>query len=727
MNQARLDQLVSELGTGKEEDDLEVRIRTSAALAVEHPTWSFYAAKLLLKDLATKVAPSFSAAMAGLGIVRASFKAFVARHAERLDAMVRPERDFLLTYFGARTLMRGYLLREGGEIRETPQYMWLRVACEIHQEDLVRVEETYALMSQLKATHATPTLFNAGTKHPQLSSCFLVAMVDDSIDGIYATLAKCAAISKHAGGIGLHVSNVRAQGTPIAGTGGVSNGIVPMLRVFNETARYVDQGGGKRKGSFAVYLEPWHADIEAFLLLKKNFGAEEARARDLFYALWVSDLFMQRVEQNGTWTLFCPTDAPKLLTTHSEEHAEWYQRYEKEGKGRKTLQARALWNTIVTEIIETGGPFLMFKDACNRYSNQRHLGVIRSSNLCTEIIQYSSPEETAVCNLASIALNRFAQPDRPYDLEGLMKVVAIMVRNLNQVIDLNDYPVPCAKRSNLRHRPIGLGVQGLADVYHIMRLAFDSSAAEELNRLIFEAMYFAALSESCTLAQEYFYLNIPYIDGTTKKTRGAHASFEGSPLSQGLFSFDLWGTEPSQNHDWEGLRRRIMTYGVRNSLVLAVMPTASTSQILGNNECVEPYTSNLYVRRTLAGEFPVVNPHLVKELEALGLWHDATRTAILKRRGSVQGVRTIPKEIQQRYKTAWEMKQKHILDQAAGRGPFIDQGQSLNVFMGGVTPQAVTSAAFYAFKKGLKKFSYYVRTQPAANAIQFTVCETCSA
>ena len=636
----------------------------------------------------------------------------IQENAERLDSAIDYTRDFVFDYFGYKTLERSYLLRMDDRIVERPQQLIMRVCVGIHKEDIDSVIKSYDLMSQKYFTHATPTLFNAGTPRPQCSSCFLLTMKGDSIDGIYDTLKECACISKYAGGIGLSIHNIRATDSYIRGTNGSSNGIVPMLRVFNDTARYVDQGGGKRKGSFAIYLEPWHADVYAFIDLKKNHGKEEARARDLFYALWVPDLFMKRVESGGNWSLFCPNEAPGLADCHSAEFETLYERYEAEGRQRETFPAQQLWFAIIESQVETGTPYMLYKDACNSKSNQKNLGTIRSSNLCTEIMEFTSPDETAVCNLASIALPMFVKKDEAgapyYDHQHLYEISKVVTRNLNRVIDRNFYPIPEAENSNMRHRPIGIGVQGLADALILMRFPFESPEAATLNRDIFETIYFAAAEAS-----------------NEEATRDGHyESFPGSPASQGIFQFDMWNVAPSDRWDWETLRAKIVDKGLRNSLLLAPMPTASTSQILGNNECFEPYTSNIYTRRVLAGEFTIINKHLLRDLVRLGLWTPDTRNQIIADRGSVQQVASIPDDIKKLYKTVWEISQKIVLNMAADRGAFIDQSQSLNLHMAACTTGKLTSMHFYAWKKGLKTGMYYLRTRPAADAIQFTVDQT---
>jgi ribonucleoside-diphosphate reductase alpha chain len=591
-----------------------------------------------------------------------------------------------------------------GLVAERPQHMFMRVSIGIHKEDIDAAIETYNLMSERWFIHATPTLFNAGTPKPQMSSCFLLTMKDDSIDGIYDTLKQCAKISQSAGGIGLSIHTIRATGSYIKGTNGTSNGIVPMLRVFNDTARYVDQGGGKRKGSFAIYLEPWHADIIDFLNLKKNHGKEELRARDLFFALWVPDLFMKRVEENGDWSLFCPNEAPGLADCYGEEFESLYKKYEREGRQRKTIKAQELWMAIVESQIETGTPYMLYKDACNSKSNQKNLGTIRSSNLCTEIIEYTAPDEVAVCNLASVALPRYVK-DGSFDFNRLFDVVYVMTKNLNKIIDNNYYPVEEARKSNMRHRPIGLGVQGLADVFSMLRVPFDSEEAAQLNRDIFETIYYAALTSSKDLA----------------KKDGAYETFAGSPASQGILQYDMWGVTPGNRWEWDVLKEEIKTYGLRNSLLVAPMPTASTSQILGNNECFEPYTSNIYSRRTLSGEFTIVNKHLLKDLVRLGLWNQQMKDKIIAANGSIQNIPEIPEDIKALYKTVWEIKQKVIIDMAADRGAYIDQSQSLNLFMAQPNTTKISSMHFYAWKKGLKTGMYYLRTQAAAQAVQFSL------
>lgn len=634
----------------------------------------------------------------------------IANNTEALEAAIKYERDFNYTYFGFKTLERSYLFRVDGKIVERPQHMLMRVAVGLHKDNIPAVIETYDLLSQQLFTHATPTLFNAGTPRPQLSSCFLLTMKEDSIEGIYDTLKQCALISKSAGGIGLAAHRIRASNSYIRGTNGTSNGLIPMLRVYNDTARYVDQGGGKRKGAFAIYLEPWHADIFDFLDLKKNHGKEENRARDLFYGLWIPDLFMKRVETGGDWSLFCPNEAPGLFDSWGKEFEEKYERYEQEGRARRVVKAQELWFAILESQIETGTPYMLYKDACNGKSNQQHLGTIQSSNLCTEVVQYTSPDEVAVCNLASLALPKFIT-NGEFDHKKLHAVVKVVTKNLNKVIDINYYPVPEARNSNMRHRPIGIGVQGLADVFMIMRHPWESDEARELNRAIFETIYYAALVASNELAQ----------------VEGTYQTYEGSPASKGKLQPDLWGVVPSDRWDWATLRANIAQHGLRNSLLVAPMPTASTSQILGNNECFEPYTTNIYTRRILAGDFTVVNEHLLRELQQRGLWSPALKNKLVSHNGSVQRIEEIPDDIKKLYKTVWELPQRVIIDMAADRSAYIDQSQSLNVYMGEPSFAKLTSMHFYAWRKGLKTGMYYLRTRPAANAIQFTVDQEAAA
>ncbi len=690
---------------------------TAASLTTKHPDYALLASRIAVSNLHKNTVKSFSDTMRALynctdkttgrrmPLIAEDVMKVIEDNAELLDSSVIYDRDFGFDYFGFKTLEKSYLLKLDGRIVERPQHMYMRVAVGIHKEDIHEAIKTYDMMSERWATHATPTLFNAGTPKAQMSSCFLLTMKDDSIDGIYDTLKQTAKISQSAGGIGLAIHNVRATGSYIGGTNGTSNGLVPMLRVFNDTARYVDQGGGKRKGAFAVYLEPWHADVFEFLDLRKNHGKEEMRARDLFYALWVPDLFMKRVEEGGNWSLFCPNEAPGLSDCHSGEFVKLYEQYEQEGRARKTIPAQELWFAIIEAQTETGNPYLLYKDAANAKSNQQNLGTIKSSNLCTEIIEYTSADEVAVCNLASIALPRFVT-DNSFDFENLYDVTYQLTLNLNKIIDSNYYPVIEAENSNMRHRPIGLGVQGLADAFILLRLPFESEGARQLNKDIFETIYFAAMTASKDLA----------------KKDGHYQSFPGSPLSQGRFQFDLWNTQPGNaRHDWDSLRREVIEHGARNSLLLAPMPTASTSQVFGNNECFEPYTSNIYTRRVLSGEFIIVNKHLLKDLVQLGLWNNSMKNAIIAANGSIQGIDAIPAELKELYKTVWEIKQRSLIDMAADRGAFICQSQSLNLFVDNPTTSKLTSMHFYAWKKGLKTGMYYLRTQAATQAVQFTV------
>ncbi|OQP47254.1 ribonucleoside-diphosphate reductase subunit alpha [Niastella yeongjuensis] len=689
---------------------------TAASLTTKHPDYALLASRIAVSNLHKNTEKSFSGTMRRLydytdsatgrkmPLLADDIMEIIEANAELLDSSIIYDRDFGFDYFGFKTLEKSYLLRVDGVIVERPQHMYMRVSIGIHKEDIESAIKTYNLMSERWFTHATPTLFNGGTPKPQMSSCFLLTMKDDSIDGIYDTLKQTAKISQSAGGIGLSIHNVRATGSYIGGTNGTSNGIIPMLRVFNDTARYVDQGGGKRKGAFAIYLEPWHADIVEFLDLRKNHGKEEMRARDLFYALWINDLFMKRVESNGDWSLFCPNEAPGLGDTFGDEFEALYHRYEAEGRQRKVIKAQDLWFAILEAQIETGTPYMLYKDAANRKSNQQNLGTIKSSNLCTEILEFTSADEVAVCNLASLALPRFVNEGK-FDFDKLYDVTYQAARNLNRIIDNNYYPIEEAKRSNLRHRPIGLGVQGLADVFILMRLPFESDLAKVLNKNIFETIYFAAMTASKDMAIEH----------------GAYETFAGSPLSKGQFQFDLWNVQPSNRHDWNALRAEVMKHGVRNSLLVAPMPTASTSQILGNNECFEPYTSNIYVRRVLSGEFIIVNKHLLKDLVQLGLWNDTMKNKIIAANGSIQNINEIPADIKALYKTVWEIKQRHLIDMAADRGAFICQSQSLNLFVDNPTVAKLTSMHFYSWKVGLKTGMYYLRTQAAAQAVQFTV------
>lgn len=702
--------------TTVELDNLAAEI--AATMTTRHPDFAKLAARISISNLHKVTEESFSTTMKRLytyvnpktdenaALLSTEVYGIIRNHAKKLDEAINYSRDYNYDFFGYKTLERSYLMKLDGKIVERPQHMLMRVSVGIHMDDIDSAIETYNLMSEKWFTHATPTLFNAGTPKPQLSSCFLLSMQDDSIDGIYDTLKQCAKISQSAGGIGLSIHNVRATGAYIKGTNGTSNGIVPMLRNFDMTARYVDQGGGKRKGSFAIYLEPWHADIFEFLQLRKNHGKEELRARDLFYALWIPDLFMKRVEENGEWSLFSPDEAPNLYETYGDEFEKLYEKYEKEGKARATVKAQELWFEILESQIETGTPYILYKDHANKKSNQKNLGTIRSSNLCTEIMEYTSKDEVAVCNLASIALPKFVNEDGTFNHQKLYEITKVATRNLNKVIDINYYPVKEARVSNMRHRPIGIGVQGLADVFMLMKMPFDSDTARQLNKEIFETIYFGAMETSMELAQE----------------EGAYETFKGSPVSKGIFQFDMWGVTPDSNRwDWYDLKQKVRKHGVRNSLLLAPMPTASTSQILGNNECFEPYTSNIYTRRTLSGEFIVVNKHLMTDLINLNLWDDRMKNRIMAANGSIQDIPEIPQDIKDRYRTVWEISQKSIIDMSADRGAFICQSQSLNIHLMDPNFGKMTSMHFYAWKKGLKTGMYYLRTKAATDAIKFTL------
>jgi len=730
-----IDQLFDGISTSQID---ELTSDQCASLASTHPDYTALAGRIVVSNLQKNTSNSFAAAMTHLYYFRdkheklsplISYELYqiVVKHNKELNALCDYSRDYLIDFFGFKTLERAYLMKIDKKVVERPQHMWLRVAIGIHGDNMERVKETYEYMSLKYFTHATPTLFNAGTTRPQLSSCFLLAMESDSIPGIYNTLSDCANISKWAGGIGLHIHNIRATGSHIRGTNGISNGIVPMLRVFNTTAKYVDQGGGKRNGSFAIYLEPWHADIEIFLQMRKNHGDEELKARDLFYALWIPDLFMERVKTDGDWTLVCPDECPGLADVYGDEFNELYTRYEEKKKGRKTVSARKLWFQILDAQMETGTPYLCYKDAANRKSNQKNVGVIKSSNLCSEIMEVSTPEETAVCNLASIALPAFIDYTiRPptYDFEKLHKITKIVTYNLNKVIDVNYYPTDKTRASNMRHRPVGIGVQGLADTFIQMGFPFASDTAKDLNRLIFETMYHAALEQSCELARE----------------EGYYETFPGSPASKGELQYDLWGVTPTEGrYDWSALKENIKIHGLRNSLLLAPMPTASTSQILGYNECIEPITSNIYSRRTLAGEFMLGNKYLIRDLLDLGLWNEELKNNIIANRGSIQHMEFIPENIREKYKTVWEIPMRNLIDMAADRGAFVCQSQSLNLWMEEPTYSALTSMHFYAWSKGLKTGMYYLRRRGRHQAQQFTIeptnrhggqddiCEMCSA
>ncbi len=689
----------------------------AAAKTIDHPDYALLASRIAVSNLHKETKKSFSDVMTDMynyidpktgesaSLIAEDVYEIIMEHKDRLDSSIIYDRDFRYDYFGFKTLTRSYLLKLDGEIAERPQQMLMRVAVGIHKNDIDSAIKTYNLMSEGWFTHATPTLFNSGTPKPQMSSCFLLTMKEDSIEGIYDTLKSCAQISQSAGGIGLAIHDIRATGSYIKGTNGTSNGIVPMLRVYNDTARYVDQGGGKRKGSFAIYIEPWHADVFDFLDLKKNHGKEEQRARDLFYALWIPDLFMKRVKENGNWTLMCPHECPGLSETHSAEFEELYTKYEAEGRGRKTIKAQDLWFKILESQIETGTPYMLYKDAANSKSNQQNLGTIKSSNLCTEIIEYTAPDEVAVCNLASLALPKFVTEEGTFDHERLFEVTYQATVNLNKIIDGNFYPVEEARRSNMRHRPIGLGVQGLADTFIMMGFPFESEEARALNREVFETIYYASMTASKDLA----------------KVDGHYETFPGSPASKGIFQFDMWGVTPTSRWEWDVLKEEVKEHGMRNSLLLAPMPTASTAQILGNNECFEPYTSNIYTRRVLSGEFIIVNKHLLKDLVKEGLWNKEMRQKIMAANGSIQSIQEIPQHLKDLYKTAWEISQKAIIDQAADRGAYICQSQSLNIFMENANFGKLTSMHFYGWEKGLKTGMYYLRTKAATDAIKFTI------
>ena len=715
--------VISGLYDGVKTTELDnLAAETAASLTTKHPDYAVLAARIAISNLHKNTLKSFSATMKRLftyvdpktgqnaSLLSKDVYEIIKKNAVELDEAIIYDRDFGYDYFGFKTLEKSYLLKLEGQIAERPQHMLMRVAVGIHGADLTSAIETYNLLSERWFTHATPTLFNAGTPKPQMSSCFLLTVQDDSIEGIYDTLKQTAKISQSAGGIGLSIHNIRATGSYIKGTNGTSNGIIPMLRVFNDTARYVDQGGGKRKGSFAIYLEPWHADVFEFLELKKNHGKEEMRARDLFYALWIPDLFMKRVESNEEWSLFCPHECPGLADTHGEAFEALYHSYELAGKARQVVKAQELWFKILESQTETGTPYMLFKDHANNKSNQKNLGTIKSSNLCTEIMEYTSKDEVAVCNLASLALPKYVHANEQgvmeFDHTRLYEVTKTATKNLNKIIDVNYYPVPEARNSNLRHRPIGIGVQGLADVFIMLRMPFESEEAQQLNKDIFETIYYASMEASMELAIK----------------EGPYSSWEGSPISKGIFQFDMWNVTPSSGRwNWEEMREKVVTHGVRNSLLVAPMPTASTSQILGNNECFEPYTSNIYARRVLSGEFAVVNKHLLKDLIKLGLWNESMKNKLISANGSVQNIPEIPQNLKDLYKTVWEIKQKTILEMAADRGAYICQSQSLNIHIQDVNFGKLTSMHFHAWKLGLKTGMYYLRTKAAADAIKFTV------
>ena len=753
-----IDQLYDKIETTKID---ELTAEQCASQTTKHPDFGSLASAIVISNLHKNTKSNFLSVMRQLynnNLVTKGLINVADKHKEVINQIIDYKRDNLIDYFGFKTLERAYLMRINKIIVERPQQMWMRVAIGIHGDNIEEIKKTYDYMSQLYFTHATPTLFNAGTPRPQLSSCFLLSLEEDSINGIYNTLKDCALISKWAGGIGLHIHNLRATGSHIRGTNGTSNGIVPMLRVFNMTARYVDQGGGKRNGSFAIYMEPWHGDIEEFLDLRKNHGDEEMRARDLFYALWVPDLFMKKIKENGEWCLFCPDQCPGLSDTFGDEFEALYNKYESEEKFIKKVRARDLWFKVLDSQMETGTPYILYKDACNKKSNQKNIGTIKSSNLCTEIVEYSDSTESAVCNLASIALSKFVKDDKSFDYEKLHDVAKIVTYNLNKVIDVNYYPTEKTKKSNMRHRPIGIGVQGLADAFMLMDIAFTSEQAKQTNKFIFETIYHAALEMSNEISKsryemfcndsdndkvktkelklnEYESDNLNKID---KKHVGAYSTFTNSPASKGILQFDMWNVVPSDRYDWEKLREDIKEYGIRNSLLLAPMPTASTSQILGNNECFEPFTSNIYTRRTLAGEFVIVNKYLMKELIELDVWNEDIKASIIENKGSVQHIEGLSEHIKEKYKIVWEMSMKELIDMARDRGAFICQSQSLNLWMEDPTYNALTSMHFYSWEQGLKTGIYYLRRKPKHQPQQFTIvpkeqrsnnepCEMCSA
>ncbi len=714
----------------------ELTAQHCASQTTVHPDYGLLASRIAISNNNKNTLDSFSKTMELLynyfdektnklkPLLAEDFYSNIKKHGSKYDEMIDYSRDYVIDYFGFKTLERAYLMSINKKIVERPQHMWMRVSICLHGDNLLAVKETYDLMSQKYITHATPTLFNAGTPRPQLSSCYLIGMEEDSIEGIYNTLKDCALISKYAGGIGLHIHNIRATGSHIHGTNGTSSGIVPMLRNFNETARYVDQGGSKRNGSFAIYLSPDHGDIEDWLDLKKNTGDENARARDLFYGLWIPDLFMERIKADGSWSLFCPNTCPKLSDLYGDEYKAYYEECEKSGKAIKTMKARDLWFKILDAQMETGTPYILYKDAANKKSNQQNVGTIKSSNLCVEIIEYSDKNETAVCNLASIALSMFVNIDKSFDYEKLHNVVKVVTRNLNSIIDINYYPTEKTKRSNMRHRPIGIGVQGLADAFILMDIPYHSEEAKKINKDIFETIYHGAMEESIELA----------------KKNGKYETFDGSPLSAGKFQFDLWNVKPSDRYDWKKLKKDVMKHGVRNSLLVAPMPTASTSQILGNNECFEPFTSNIYTRRTLAGEFIIINKHLIRELIELGVWSEDVKQNIIENKGSIQQLEGLSKHIKDKYKIVWEIPMKHLIDMSRDRGAFVCQSQSLNLWVEEPNYKVLTSMHFYSWEQGLKSGIYYLRRKPRHQPQQFTIqpkntssqqqdepCEMCSA
>ena len=748
----------------------ELTAQHSASLSVQHPDYNILASRIIISNHHKNTDSSFFSAMHKLyhfndihkkssPLITCEMYETIRANKETFDSMIVHERDYLIDYFGFKTLERAYLMKINNVIVERPQYLWLRVAIAIHGSNIEKVKTTYDLMSQKYFTHATPTLFNAGSPNPQLSSCYLLALEDDSITGIYNTLNDCAQISKYSGGIGLHIHNIRAAGSHIRGTNGQTDGLVPMLRVYNATARYVNQGG-KRNGSFAIYLEPWHADVENFLEMRKNHGDEEMKARDLFYALWIPDLFMERVKLNGEWTLMCPDECPGLSDCYGDKFVELYTSYESQGRGKKTIKARELWFKMMDSQMETGTPYILYKDAANKKSNQKNLGTIKSSNLCTEIIEYSDDKETAVCNLASIGLSNYVNDDKSFNYEKLHEVTRVVTDNLNKVIDINFYPTPKTERSNMRHRPIGLGVQGLADVFALMDVAFHSEEARIINKNIFETIYHASMEMSMEIARDRsIEIEHAKIEGRysgqgllsvlnqyeyhleEKTFSGAYSTFEGSPLSQGIFQFDMWNVTPSSRYDWSTLKENVIKYGVRNSLLVAPMPTASTAQILGNNECFEPFTSNIYTRRTIAGEFIIVNKYLMRELINIKMWNEQIKNNIIANNGSIQQIEGIPQHIKDKYKIVWEIPMKHLIDMAKDRGAFICQSQSLNLWMEEPSYKALTSMHFYSWEAGLKTGIYYLRRKAKHQAQQFTiepdkktstnsedeVCEMCSA
>jgi ribonucleotide reductase alpha subunit len=753
-----IDQLYDKIETTKID---ELTAEQCASQTTKHPDFGVLAGAVVISNLHKNTKPNFLSVMKQLSsnnLVTNKLVDIASRHKDTINQVINYQRDNLIDYFGFKTLERAYLMRINKIIVERPQHMWMRVSIGIHGDNIEKIKETYEFMSQLCFTHATPTLFNAGTLRPQLSSCFLLSLEEDSINGIYNTLKDCALISKWAGGIGLHIHNLRSTGSHIRGTNGTSNGIIPMLRVFNMTARYVDQGGGKRNGSFAIYMEPWHGDIMEFLELKKNHGDEEMRARDLFYALWIPDLFMKRVKNDEEWCLFCPDQCPGLSDAYGDAFEELYNKYENENKFTKKIKARELWFQILDSQMETGTPYILYKDACNRKSNQKNIGTIKSSNLCTEIIEYSDKTESAVCNLASIALSKFVNEDKSFNYEKLHKVSKTVTYNLNKVIDVNYYPTEKTEKSNMRHRPIGVGVQGLADTFMLMDIPFTSDKAKETNKLIFETIYHASLEMSCELSKERYelFVNNNYstssemikskhfnkyeaenINKINNKHIGAYSTFEGSPCSRGILQFDMWNVSPSDRYNWEHLKSNIMEYGIRNSLLLAPMPTASTSQILGNNECFEPFTSNIYTRRTLAGEFVMVNKYLMNELLELGVWNDDIKASIIENKGSIQHIEGLSDHIKEKYKIVWELPMKELINMAKDRGAFICQSQSLNLWLEDPTYNTLTSMHFYSWEQGLKTGIYYLRRKPKHQPQQFTIvpkeqkiddepCEMCS-